>query len=286
VRVNLAGEELVMVLDPGHKADGATFNRFGFLNVLKSADGGGELWVKDLEVNGARVSLDSDPRWEGKNNRRTYQTLNIRPVFDFGYSATHHAGGAAGEIGGLLFRGDERYPERLAYYGGDVGDLSLKDGLEASGKVVLRRGVTDSTILFGYFHSADSIRRSDAQKFGVPENFIGWAIEGPSSQGFYFYPVYGLDKDSEGEVGAYAKDPPRIYPDGKPHDWTMRYEPQTQGGGRIVLTLDGKSIEQRIPGNHQSIGARFNRFGFVTTHIDGNGQEVFVDDLTYTTARR
>ena len=287
VRVNFNGEDLIMVLDPGHKADGGTFNRFGFLNVLKSADGGGELWIDKLEVNGTNNEFETDPKWEGRNNRHTYKTLNIRPVFDFGYAASRHAGGAtAGEIGGLLFRGDEREPERLAYYGDDVGELSLNDGLEASGKVVLRRGVTDSTILFGYFHSTDSIRRSDAQKSGIPENFVGWAIEGPSSQGFYFYPVYGLDKDSEGEAGAYAKDPPRIYPDGKPHDWTMRYGPQAQGGARIVLTLDGKRIEQRIPENHKSIGARFNRFGFVTTHIDGNGQEVFVDDLTYTAARR
>ena len=30
------------------------------------------------------------------------------------------------------------------------------------------------------------------------------------------------------------------------------------------------------------LGGNFNRFGFVTPHIDGNGQTVFIDDVTYT----
>ena len=29
-------------------------------------------------------------------------------------------------------------------------------------------------------------------------------------------------------------------------------------------------------------GTHFNRFGIITTHIDGNGQTVYFDDLTYT----
>ena len=33
---------------------------------------------------------------------------------------------------------------------------------------------------------------------------------------------------------------------------------------------------------HRATGARFNRFGLVTTWIDGNGQRVYFDDLTYT----
>jgi hypothetical protein len=30
-------------------------------------------------------------------------------------------------------------------------------------------------------------------------------------------------------------------------------------------------------------GARYNRFGIVSNWVDGNGQVVYVDDLTYTT---
>lgn len=32
------------------------------------------------------------------------------------------------------------------------------------------------------------------------------------------------------------------------------------------------------------IGAHFDRFGLLTTHIDGNGQTVYSDDLTDTVA--
>jgi hypothetical protein len=30
------------------------------------------------------------------------------------------------------------------------------------------------------------------------------------------------------------------------------------------------------------IGAHFNRFGVITTHTDGNAQQLYFDDLTYT----
>ena len=282
VHVTFAGEELVLNLDPGHKADGAAFNRFGILNFLKSFDGGGSLWLDGLQINGGPTQpFDADPNWEALNNRRTYETRNVRPWFDFGFSPTNHAGGAApGEIGGLHFRGDERYPDRLAYYGDDVGDLTLNDRLHASGKVCLRRGVTDSTVLLGYFHAKDSLRHSEAQRSGFPENFLGVAIEGPSRDGFFFYPVYSLDE--EGTTGyANGDDRPHILPDGTAHDWTMRYEPDAAGGGRIVVALDGRAVSLDVSPDHRRAGARFNRFGFVTTHIDGNGQEVFLDDLTY-----
>ena len=35
------------------------------------------------------------------------------------------------------------------------------------------------------------------------------------------------------------------------------------------------------PGDKED-GAHFDRFGIITTHIDGNGQTVYFDDLTYT----
>ena len=286
VRLTLNGEELVVNLEPGHKSDGATFDRFGILNVVKSVDTGGELWLDDLEINGAPHPFDADPKWEQSNNRRSYETHNIRPVFDFGYSPTNHAGGARpGEIGGLHFRGDERYPDRLAYYGDRIADLTLRDELFASGKVVLRRGVSDSTVLLGFFHARDSIRKANAQKAQIPENFLGVAVEGPSRDGFFFYPVLGVDQEGEYASAASNKDLPLILPDGKPHDWSLRYRPGTaQGTGRITVTFDGKTTSLDVPASHASIGAKFNRFGFVTAHIDGNGQEVFFDDLTYTVA--
>src|SRR5581483_1773710 len=109
ITVTLGGETAVCHLDAGHKADGATFNRFGLLPVLKSADGGGEIWLDDVTINGDKDDFARDPGWDGSQNRRTYETTDVRPRFDFGYSPTHHAGGRAeGELGGLVFRGDCR----------------------------------------------------------------------------------------------------------------------------------------------------------------------------------
>lgn len=277
------GERLVCNLDPGHKADGATFNRFGLLNVMKSADEGGSLWLDDLLVEGGRESFDRDPGWSALRNRETYTSTNVRPRFNFGYSLTNYAGGRArGEIGGLLFRGDQRYPERLAYYGDRLEALALEKPLAASGKIALRRGVTDSTVLFGFFHAEGSMKVGPEQSSGLPENFLGATIEGPSREGFMFYPSYGVDRESQGGSPGFDPLPPHLLPDGKWHDWRLEYSPTAGPAGRISTALDGKTSTLDLTPAHRAIGARFNRFGFVTTHIDGNGQEVFLDDVTYT----
>ncbi len=281
VTATLDGEKLVLPLDPGHSGDGATFTRFGILNVVKSADSPGTLWLDDVEVDGVMDRFDADPKWDARNARKTYLTSNVRPQFDFGYSATRHAGGAAaGEMGGLVFRGDERYPDRMAYYGDRLKPLTLDRPLKASGRVALRRAVTDSTVLIGFFHSKESMRVSQAQSSGFPENFLGVAIEGPSREGFLFYPAYGVD--GEGQSGNGARDPrcSRILPDGASHAWTLEYAPE--GSGAITVTLDGKPVTLALSKEHRANGARFDRFGLVTTHIDGNGQHVYFDDLTYT----
>lgn len=280
VAATVDGETLVLKLDPGHKADGATFNRFGFLNAVKSADSGGPIWIDDLTLNGAVDRFDVDPGWDGRGNRRSYRSVNVRPRFDFGFSPTQHAGGKAeGELGGLVFRGDERYPDKLAYYGDRLETLTLEKPLRASGRVSLRRGVTDSTVLLGFFHATESVRPSERQVSGIPENFLGVAIEGPSREGFLFYPIYGTDREGEGGNAVGAGAPP-ILPDGKPHDWTLEYSPA--GNGRITVSLDGKTVSLELAAAHRKTGSRFNRFGLVTTHIDGNGQQVYFDDLTYT----
>jgi hypothetical protein len=33
---------------------------------------------------------------------------------------------------------------------------------------------------------------------------------------------------------------------------------------------------------HKDVGATFDRFGITTTWIDGNGQHIYLDDITYT----
>lgn len=193
ITVRIDDQEAVCHLDEGHKSDGATFNRCGLLAIPKSYDQGGELWLDDLVINGTREDFARDPGWDAQGNRRTYETKAVRPRFDFGYSATQFAGGkGAGELGGVIFRGDNRTAEKLAYYGDKVQSLTLEKPLRARGKVCLRRGVSDSTSLIGFFHSKDSVEVSNSQSSGFPRNFLGVAVEGPSREGFLFYPAYRI----------------------------------------------------------------------------------------------
>lgn len=285
VTVTVGEETAVCHLDAGHKADGATFDRFGLMPVLKSADNGGEVWLDDVTINGVRDDFAKDPEWEGIGNRREYQTADVRPRFDFGFSPTNHAGGkAAGELGGLVFRGDCRYRDKLAAYGDRLGALTLDKPLKASGKVALRRGVSDSTVLLGFYHSEDSLAVNSSQSSGFPKSFLGVVVEGPSREGFLFYPAYRVRGDGQGYAN--GPDRPHILPDGKSHDWSLTYDPTAADArGRMVVTFDGKSVSLDLGAGDRKTGARFDRFGLVTTWIDGNAQRVYFDDLTYTSGQ-
>lgn len=78
--------------------------------------------------------------------------------------------------------------------------------------------------------------------------------------------------------------PPYIYPNGVSRDWTLDYNPD--GTGSIIVTLDGQAVTLNLDPGHKQIGAHFNRFGMITTHIDGSGQTVYFDDLTYAIGTR
>jgi hypothetical protein len=282
VTATLDGDAASFELSPDHKSDGAEFNHFGILNVMKQFDSAGRLWLDNVTINGEREEFGRDPHWDASGNRRTYETRNVRPRFDFGFSPTHYAGGkAAGELGGLFFRGDCRYPDRLAAYGDRLRPLTLEKPLRASGKVSLRRGVTDSTTLIGFYHSAHSLFVNPSQDASTPQDFLGAAIEGPSREGFHFYPLYR--NHSRGASSRIAAHAPHIYPDGAMHNWSLEYDPTGAGGnGRITVTFDGRTVTINLASGHKAAGAQFDRFGLVTPWIDGNGQHVYFDDLSYT----
>jgi hypothetical protein len=285
VTASIDDQTAVCHLTDGHRSDGATFNHFGILDVMKSADAGGELWMDDVTINGVRENFSADPGWDALRNRAQYVSANVRPRFDFGFSPTGFAGGRArGELGGLVFRGDCRFPSRMACYGDRLAELTLEKPLRASGRVCLRRGVTDSTVLIGFYHSRDSMAANPSQESGLPKCFLGISVEGPSREGFYFAPNYrGRDAD-QGE--ARGNGPPRILPDGTSHAWSLDYSPAAVGGrGRITVKLDGTVVHLDLSEGARAAGAHFDRFGIITTWIDGNGQTIYFDDLSYTCAQ-
>jgi hypothetical protein len=74
----------------------------------------------------------------------------------------------------------------------------------------------------------------------------------------------------------------RIHPDGAVHDWTFDYDPAgASGRGRITVSLDGKSIHVDLNEGDKAAGGTLDRFGLITPWIDGNGQVVYFDDVTY-----
>ena len=56
-------------------------------------------------------------------------------------------------------------------------------------------------------------------------DYIGINIEGPSSEGFFFYPVYRVHGDTAGALGGGSGKAPHIYPDRTVHDWTLVVRP-------------------------------------------------------------
>lgn len=283
VTATIGEHKAICNLDESHKLDGATFTHFGIINVMKSADSGSEVWFDNISINGSKAeTFSSDPKWEGRNNRKNYETRIVRPRFDFGFSDTTFAGGKGqGELGGQIFRGDCRYPDKMASYGDRIGPLTLDKPLAASGQIAMRRGVSDSTTLFGFYNSKESMQSNESQRDGLPESVVGIHIEGPSSEGFRFYPVLRT-KGGGSQYGA-PRTFPSIMPDGKVHDWSMTYDPQGAGGnGQITVTLDSRSNTFDLgPGNKER-GTTFDRFGIVTSWIDGNSQDVYWDDVSYT----
>jgi hypothetical protein len=288
ITASIGDQTIVEFPDPAYLADGGTFDRFGILSVMKSADTGGEFYIDDVVINDKAENFDADPNWDARGNRRTYPSKNVRFHFDFGHSPdTHFAGGKAkGELGGVIFRGDCRYPHTMASYGDKVGPLKLDKPFKSSGKLAFTRGVTDSGALIGFYHSAKSMEVSNRQDSGSPKCFVGFVIEGPSMEGFFVYPSYRMDGDEQGSA-ARAADPLRIYPDGKPHDWTLEYDPGAAAGGngRITVTLDGKAVQCDVPAAHKTAGTTFDRFGIVTSWIDGNSVDAYFDDITYTVSQ-
>src|SRR3954467_3258574 len=72
-------------------------------------------------------NFDSDPNWEGLNNRIKKDAPTVTQ--DFGYRGdTHFAGKAAGEMGGQVTRASDP-----AFYADDIGQKTLDEKLSASG---------------------------------------------------------------------------------------------------------------------------------------------------------
>src|SRR5262249_30077892 len=126
-----------------------------------------------------------------------------------------------------------------------------------------------------------SVRVNPSQDSGLPDDFLGVAIGGPSREGVSFAPAYRVRGGGQGQAG--GEGTPRIDPHGTPSPSSLGYFPPGAGGrGGIAVRLGKQSVGLDLKEGDRAAGARFARFGMITTWVDGNGQHVSFDDLTYT----
>jgi hypothetical protein len=204
----------------------------------------------------------------GPANRRTYQATDVGGAHNFGFSATDHAGGRSGELGGTFWRAGP-----YGYYADCVGPLSLEDRLEAHGRVVLQAGAPDADMYLGWFNSAEKER--PPLEAG---HFLGVHVGGPTRVGHYFHPAFATAKGSRGQ----SEGGPVLRP-GKAYEWSLVYDPAAEGGrGAIRVTLGDESVTLLLKSGIKTQGARFDRFGVFTSTIGGQVVRIFLDDLSYT----
>lgn len=257
-------------LTPGYKAEGATFDRFGIINMMK-AGGTASIYFDDLRIDGQEQAFDADPYWIGQGNRISFEDREVTGAHDFGFSAdTNHAGGSLpGEVGGGLWRSG-----KFGYYADRVGPLNLDQPLEARGKVKMVTAGPDSDMSIGWFNSAAKGSGKDADE----ANFIGIHVGGPTRIGHYFIPVVATAKPTKAKV-----DKGPILTPGQVLDWAIRYDPDAnQGLGEVQVTLGTESVTLALKPGQKAQGAIFDRFGLFTSTAGGQMVKIFFDDVEYT----
>jgi hypothetical protein len=253
-------------LPPGFKQEGAMFDHFGLMNLMKSGNALA-IYFDDLAYDGKTEDFAKDPGWEGSGNRGTFPNLMPAGAHDFGYSATSFAGGAPGEVGGVLWRSG-----KYAFYADRVGPLTLEDRLEAGGRVVMVVGGVDADMYLGWFNGTD--KEKPPTEAG---QFLGVHVGGPTRVGHYFRPALATATGKK----LHASGGPLLVP-GKVYDWSLVYDPRAEGGqGAIEIRLGKESVTLALrKGCKQDV--RLDHFGMFTPAVGGQIVKIYLDDLNYT----
>jgi hypothetical protein len=243
-----------------------SFTHFGLLNGQRPGSAM-EVYFDDVVLNGRGFHFDADPAWEARGNHVTFEDHEPGGVQQYGFVKSNFAGGSVGEAGGVIWNTETNH----SYYGDRVGPFTLEDKLEASGTVTMRVGGPDSQTYIGFFNG-------DSIKSGKQANCVAVNIVGPTRIGHYFRPsVIGADGSR-----AEPKEGPRLEPDGKPHAWTLSYNPQD---AIARITLDGKSISVSVPKELRQCGATVDHFGIFSGFTGGDQLKLYIDDVKYSSSK-
>ena len=183
-------------------------------------------------------SFDSDPGWDGHNNRAvTPEPRSIRQ--DFGFSSSAHAGGAPGEMGGFITPAAEP-----AWYGKEIPARTFADPLSASGTVNCEG--RQFHVLVGFFNAGT------LNEWRTP-NTIALRLQGRDDYFIAFLEYTTSRWRAGGDTpGGFAEVPNEERPGrmrlkgfsngSAVHRWSLKYDPDGNGGtGSLTATIDGET---------------------------------------------
>lgn len=113
-----------------------------------------------------REDCTRDPEWESRNNVGDPSHC-VDKVQDFGFGATNHAGGSAGEIGGRVWRIESTRPQEALSYDVSPSMCAGDAALDRFGFLSWHRGGHYVEICFDdleYTASAARTRRSSTER--------------------------------------------------------------------------------------------------------------------------
>lgn len=259
--------EFTVDLPEGYKTQHTVFDHFGLMNLMKTGNSA-NVYFGDLTLNGQSQDFTTDPNWDSSGNHSTNNNALAAGAHNFGFSNTSYAGGKPGEIGGIFWR-----TAPYAYYADRIDPITLKDPIQARGKVVLKAGAPDSDMFIGFFNSAN--KSTDPVQAG---NFLGVHVGGPTRVGHYFQPSITAANGTKLQ----AKTGPVLEPN-KTYDWSLKYDPNAANGqGAIDVHLGDESTTLVLRKGIKANGATFDRFGMFTSTIGGQVVKIYLDDLQYT----
>jgi len=220
----------------------------------------------------ATKHFDADPKWDGFRNRLEPQRKQ-QAEQKFGYQITNQAGGVAtGEIGGVVQRSSD-----AAFYALPIQPKTLNDRLHASGVLSVPAAGGGSGVMIGWFQAPPPSWRTP--------NSLAFRIDGNGGK-FWMFCEYGTSRWRTGGGGAfegeqYQRTPTPPFPaDGKPHRWSLGYDPAGSGGrGEIVFRVDDRVYHVTLADGHRADGARFDHFGIWNVQTPGDRLELYLDDL-------
>jgi hypothetical protein len=245
--------------------------------------------------------FDRDPGWEGRNNRVIpNKVLVVRQ--DFGYTPTHHAGIAAGELGGVIQRSTTP-----ASYADKLVVKTLDDRLSAAGSFAITASQAGAGVFFGFFNA------NQPGGSGRPIGSLGMNLDFETTGARL---AVRLITDGNKSCGTFITPylpgkfrPTPLKNDGTRYHWTLDYDPlAADGNGRFTFTLrsvrhpiepldtglpEASQQEARSRFPHTTTfrvdltpglkkeGASFDRFGVFNMMKAGGSATMFFDDLRY-----